>query len=351
MSVGMFSSFRDAMRRQHVSFAARTEMMKARLRSNSLGAEEDPALRYEEYTCFYLCGDCGHLEQEDMACSVCGGGCIDLRNSPATRYLQDAEETERRETPALVVFLSRLLSLGIFVGLSWSWLFAMELGIFPLWKTLFLAPFLLQVVGFTFLFVLIVGASPVFLIPGVSLFLAKEARKPMSRVYHKLRAMWSKERPRRWFGAMQGDVEAQASSLFQGRAHTEEPLLSPLTRRPCLAYRVEAFLRDPLSTKEQVWMLDEKKSCSFEVGGHVIDGEKVVPCLETKEIQWKDSPLSEEELHIFLRQRGLFWEDGDYLLREAIIPVHTAISVRQLSLSSEEDAQRRSVPFWALSSL
>lgn len=298
MGVGSFGSFLDAARSTPRAPRGRTEMLRARILASRPDANTQPL--YEDFACFHWCEECHHLLEDSNPCVHCGSThLVDLRDFSAARFLQEAETVERRTVSSGVRWLARLYGFSLYVGMTCLW--------FRMWDfpgAMVLDFFGVSGGGLTFLTTLgvlfLMVFSPFFVLPGLAMFLGKQARIPIARFFSR----WTFPTPLR-----RRLVDAP---FVQGLSPSPTPTTSsPLTGRAVCGWRWQVFLRDPMATSRKVLVLDEqwRLTNSPDLQGH---------WLEMKSLDEEDFVLSEAERQQFLRKRGIFWDDGEFVWKESV---------------------------------
>ncbi len=290
----------------------RREALRGRMRERAQQEGHAIARRPRaDFECFHLCADCGYLDHpEESACPACDGEWLDLGSHGTADALRQEEEARRREAPrrfkiivaALLAPLvaTPLLFAGAMEGLH-AWVPALPGNSGDL-KT------------FTFgAFFLLLLAAPalyqVLLRPVTWWLLRREGRKPYR---------WRLPLP-------VPAAEAVPSDTVSGPLAVDgEPLVSPVSGRPCVAYQLCVRFDTPRDFRPPEWVLQETHAANCRLGEHVFEGRHLLLSAPLEEIEVPD----DEALGQLLRARGLFKNDGDFEVFEAIVAPGAQVEAR-----------------------
>lgn len=277
-----------AIARQMEARAALSRMRARRVSGHVMKSYEGP--RRSSFECFQLCGHCNYLSKTaDADCASCGQReWIDLQHIDTSESLREYEEKRRMEPARLYKFISWVLAVATFALLTW-WIGSWTSPPIPVLPALMLALFAALGIGF---------ALP----------------RPVSV----LLLRWTPSPPRRWrlpLGLTQSRPEESLSIRL--KAAKDERLFAPFSQRPCLAYRLAVRFDTPGDARPPEWVLHEADCVALQLDGQTVEGSRVLPELELE--AQAETPLSDEELSVLLRRRGLFAADGEYLFFEAIV--------------------------------
>lgn len=332
MGAGSFGAFMDAASSMPGLGAGAGNRVLSRLRIGAMGAESSQYL--EDFSCYALCEECRHLSHAKDTCPHCGHvGLIDLTNSVYARTLQETEEQSRHSVPIGI----RMMSWGIvgllYVVLSAVWGTGLTL-IIDNFKVLG-QPGLAGSLQSAFWLGLFLLTSPIALVPGLALYWGKASRKPITRWYTKWKDHFVPPTPARWIGPVAPHLApaSQKESHVGVATPTGTLLHSPLTQQPCVAYAMTVHIKDPTASVESVLMLDERHASSLLWDGQLIDGKTLQPVLKLRHVE--QDRINPHYLHQFLRKRGIFWEDGELELREAILPPYSMCTLSRHSATHE----------------
>ena len=246
-----------------------------------------------DFPCYVLCTSCRNVQPEaPEKCPGCGSSAwLELDLVEMTRQLREAEEFEEDDPLPWAKWLGRGLVLGVAaltVGLAvWFGLFDEILASYPL----------------------VFGVPLVFGI-GVFAFWAGSAAGPgIATLIHE--SLGGRQLLLRW-AIPTGHVDGPLA----GKVETDEPLTSPLSRQPCAVWLLTAHLRAP-GDRRYRQVLVEYRSAPLRIGDRSFRRDTFA--LEAR----PRTPvgLSDADQVRVLRERGLQWSDGDFLIREAVLPV------------------------------
>jgi hypothetical protein len=293
----------------------RRARVRPRLRSGEGGQDE------LEYACFFVCGSCGLLADPPAtdafrdeasarprlpACGHCGAEAwLDLRNVNNAQALRETEERLRHDPPASVRTRVGAASgaAGVAAGgaaaLALQVLFAPALG--PL-----------AVVAATTAGLAALAARA---IAGNSLSRMLLTREPVG--------------PARWRRALPlVDTESPIVDRRSGPARSSaEPLIAPISGRPCLAYEVGVVFDAEGDAYPPMWILREERSRAIEIGGEMLPADGAALDLPLHSVGAQAQAKPEAELATFLRKRGLFHTDGSFEFFEAVLPEGTTCQI------------------------
>lgn len=248
----------------------------------------------ESFPCQHVCGECGWLaDLADASCPACESSAwIDLSHITTAETLREHE----RDNPTLSRSQRRWLNLGTGTSLL-TWAGACGALVFA---------------G------LPLGAGVALAACGVmaALPLRKAVIENLAnRVRETLAARRRLALP---------PAEAVTGQL-RGYATPEATLRSPLGDVPCLAWRVRAVLRN---SDHDGLMIDDSRSAAFEVANHAIETDSVElaeagSSVELHELEGE----ARERAARFLRARGCFSHEGEWLLEERVIPLGVPVRV------------------------
>lgn len=278
--------------------------------------ERDPR-DYVDFACYRLCMECGYLGDPLVSdpnrahqgsfgighsCPACGQPALtDLAHTPTVLALC---EVDAHDAPAQASWLSRLGSRAI--------------GTLAVVASV-------SLVGF-FLYTL---ASQ----RGVDLFyflLWSGALMPLlatARVVQKQMAERSKAKqlPARWRLAAPGQRSLRGPAT-RGQLGCEQPMLAPLSRRPCAAYEIGVRSDDDPDGELGTWLLLEQRCGALKVAGWQLRPDNVE--FRLRRTRFVPEQQHQEVLRRFLRQRGLNPND-ELVVFETIVEVAAACEVRQ----------------------
>ena len=284
-------------------YAARRARVPARLRH--VGRTADIP---SQHPCASLCSACGYLRQPSIdggyrvaadeapsgGCPACGGdGWVDLRSEDVLIALSENESFAMAQTV-----------------LGWA----------------------MQSAG-----VLLLGTAVVFLASMLALlFLSTGALLPaglttiatvltavalLRRLYELGRPPRPRPLPMRWRYALPSPAPPQVDGdpvWLQG-----DPILAPLSGRPCLAYDVGIRIDDDARAPLGRWLLVEQGSASLLTPNATLPEGHVWLELRERTLHRPESPEDEERLHRFLRERG--FNSPDLFVFETIVEPHAAV--------------------------
>jgi hypothetical protein len=249
----------------------------------------------ESFPCQYLCGKCGWLaDLDDDPCPGCGRVMwIDLSHITTAEALRAHE----RANPPLAIRHERLMNVGLAaLFLAWS-----AIGI-----------------ALTALVIPVLGGLAAVITGGL---LVQNLREQLvDALSHRAKARLPARRrlPLPPAVGVVGNIRGQATS--------ESVLRSPIGDLPCLAWRVRAALRD-LSSDGGL-TIDDSRSAAFELAGHRFeaDGVELPEAGEFVELSKLDADARDRVVR-FLRARGCFSHEGDWVLEERCIPLARPVVV------------------------
>ena len=109
------------------------------------------------------------------------------------------------------------------------------------------------------------------------------------------------------------------------------PLLAPFTGRGCAAWQIAVLFDAAGDARPPQWVLDETGSAPLEVDGVPTGPDRAALRAPLALVSPEDLSLDEQGLVRFLRQRGVFLFDGDFVLFEASLPVGAEARVGRAS--------------------
>ncbi|MCP4679050.1 MAG: hypothetical protein GY854_26885 [Deltaproteobacteria bacterium] len=254
--------------------------------------EEDFGARIQRvnFTCFYLCGDCGYLaDKPAVACPSCGEkNWLDLRDVEIAEMVQENETTARMRIPKVVdgilislFFVIAFFTLIIFQDPDWSY----------------------DMSGWFLIIGEAVIAVPVFLF----------FRRHLAKLHYR---MFSR-RPVRWRMPSLASTGGKPDRCISGKAKCGELLKAPFSGEPCIAYKASVLFDSHGDARPPEWVLAEVTAVDFEIEGSPVLGERVMVDVKLEPVL--ASATTSSELEQFLRARGLFLEDGEFTFFEALV--------------------------------
>ncbi len=283
---------------RHVSGIMRRRRARAKGR---LGVDYEPEVA--EWLCGFLCSECDYLvppqeEEPTEACPCCRSTTwIDLSIEPLAHRIRDMEAEERMKPPpkarrnvygtAAAVVVIMTVAAGATGGA--------------------VAGFITLVAG-----AMVGTLAGVVAVRPVSLLMLQ--RQPRS--------------PHRWHLPYPlPPVEAtpvKAASGVKAEA-VGELVRAPISGRECIAYEVCVLFDTPGDYRPPEWVIQEQG------GGDLRLGELEVAAGE----YYLESPVEEveaadvEAVKRFLRERGLFWPDGEYHYYEALLEPGDVVNIAE----------------------
>lgn len=248
----------------------------------------------ESFDCMFLCDACGYLCDTDPPCPSCGRTeWIDLDYWGLAEALRAREEDERRHPPADITWRVRLTSIA--AGLLFGVLCSAGLELSGL-------------LAFDWPALLGLGAGGAAMTHGLGR--RQIAWGMLARQV---------QRPTRWRLPLPLPApDAGAGERLVGHVEPRGPLLqAPFSGRPCVGYQIAVMFDAPNDAWPPLWVLDEMRSCAFEVQGRAIAADRVSLVGPIEHIIRPF--MTETERQRFLRVRGLFLADGQFDLFESII--------------------------------
>lgn len=250
----------------------------------------------ESFACQFVCAECGWLaDSAKLPCPGCTSEAwIDLGHTTTAAMLREHETS----TPVLDKRRRRL------VNASLAAVFAVSVGL-----GLALSSITLPVIG-----------SVASLMTGVTL--VRSLRQPFAQA---LEARPDQLQPVRRRLAL-----PPASGLVgrvSGVAVPESSLRTPLGNQPCLAWRVCARLIEADSEGERL-LIDDTRSVAFELGGQRFETDGVGVEGEVQRTRLLDlEPEVRERAARFLRERGCFSHEGEWVLEEQWVAASEPVEV------------------------
>lgn len=257
----------------------------------------------EAFPCQFVCSECGWLADAELpACPACGHeGWIDLGHINTAEALREAEQRD----PMLDTGKERVVAVAL-ATLFAGWVGA---GV-----TLSLAT--LPVIG-----------SLTALITGTMLI--RRVRQPLRAALHRLGV--TGELPARRRLALP-PAEGGLVGRFRGQVLPETTLRSPVEERPCLAWRVRAWLR--ADGREEL-VIDDSRSAAFELEGRRVEADGVELDVAGERVKVAElEPEARERVNRFLRERGCFSHEGEWVIEELCVAVE-----RPVELEGRGDSQ------------
>lgn len=270
------------------------------LRGIKPGKVTTEEVEWESFPCFYLCMNCGYLGDKNQSESTCPGCDLqkwtDLRNIGIAEQIREMENRERQLVPAKVKKQSGLISslLSILVGGVVAWLSYSA--------------------GLSIEYMIVYGAAAFIVTFVLSWFVSN---------YLFTMSYFSKRRrfPSRWrLPVPLPAKDAIPSQTLKGPVKAQGELLkSPISGRDCVGYEVSVLFDVAGDKRPPMWVLEEERTVPFQIGGEVIEADRVTLELPPTMVGDEENLEQEKKIGLFLRQRGLFVSEGFYKVFEAII--------------------------------
>ena len=296
---------RDERRRER-AWQGRRKKSRARSLAKLRGRAAAPeGISREEFPCEFLCSECGYLMREVAPhCPSCkSDGVWDLANTELAARLRELEEQSRSDIPIEVK--------------AGSWAFS---GIAGIGAAIGAAILLDPLVGLLALIAVPVGL-------GVSI------PRGTALVWKRLRG---RVLPSRW--RLPGGPDAGSASgpvAASGTVCAAETLVSPISKTPCVAWRVVVDFDAPGDARPQELVVDECEGGALRVDGQTAAADSYV--LEATSARIPDDY---EPARHYLRTRGLFGNDGHFQIYEAVLREGEFVEL----CASEPPLIRRPVP-------
>lgn len=260
-------------------------------------AESDP--EREAFDCYAVCTSCRYIDPEgDDLCRSCGKDeWLDLQLVEMTRILRESEDYTDEQPGKAAISMSWLA-----VGGAYLMLFVggIATGFF---RDVFAER----------------GAWPIFLLPvlfgvgGFALWLGIALQPMIARMFHH---MGGHPDPLLRWAIPSVDIGEPVA----GTIELDEALVAPLTGRPCAAWCLTADLREP-GGRNPTPVLVEHRSAPMTIG----DRSFAADTFAVERIPKAFPKVPRETQMKVVRQRGLLWSDGDFTLKEAIIPLGSEV--------------------------
>ena len=298
----------NSMRRQQGSKRVRVPRKKLA----ALEGREEVAEMRESFDCFFSCGNCGFLQWAEgagdeakrtigAACPACGANAwVDLGHLDSANALRDAEAHDRMTPfPWMERRAKLLVTLGSLAGGALSVLaFAATVSDFN------------DVVPFSvFLGMATAGALRMGVYPAVKyrLFEMMDRR--------------AGTHPARWRIPIPiVATNSPRSDEVQGEVRAEGPLLrTPVTDRECIAYEISILFDVQGDARGPRWVLEEEASTGFSIGGRSVDAGTATLEIPLEAVDLKPGEEHRKACARFLRERGLFFADGEFEFFESVV--------------------------------
>lgn len=303
MSGGSFMAVWDAVQCQ--KYMVREMMARRALRvqvrpTEGMVAARDAEPAFESFECLHLCVQCGYLDETgERPCPGCGRQAwVDLRVIPEAEVYRQMERRARQEIPPAIARSGVRLAVaaGVVIGAAILVVGGVALGRSAIWgyATAALSFGVLTAVGGWFLF------------PRL-LTWARLRRRPTF--------------PSRWHLPLPlPDARAHPTETLRGAVEPRGPLLqAPISGTPCVAYEVTVVFDTPGDKRPPMWVLEEERSAPFALQGLEVAANGVTLALKAHLAAREDVSVTDQHVVRFLRKRGLFASEGDYLLYEALV--------------------------------
>jgi hypothetical protein len=123
-------------------------------------------------------------------------------------------------------------------------------------------------------------------------------------------------------------AKGEKTRTLRGKGvHLDDPIKAPLTGRMCLAYKISVLFDAPRDARPPQWVLMESWGNSFRVGDTQIEGNRIHLETPLGHVSAEEHRQAGLDLPRFLRERGLFFNDGSFDFFEAIVTENDEIEV------------------------
>ena len=258
--------------------------------------------------CFFLCARCGYLAQSSASqCAHCHGDeWLDLNDVTISETLRSEEEHARRKVPFSAKLLSASVHLVIFVAVT----IALPLLIPQMrdgWiETIYNYP----AIGWYWV------VFPTMML-GSYFFSTRHVAKMLRR--------FTKVRPIRWYLPVDIRSRSDMAKLphhdVTGHCQGDELLTAPFSGVPCLGYKVSVLFDVHQDARPPEWVVEESRSAPCTVAGETVDTDKLVFHI-SGHLMNTASEENQNKVKLYLRQRGLYLEDGEFWFYESVLRSH-----------------------------
>ena len=296
---------RDERRRQRAWQDRRTKSRSRSLAKHRTRKGAPAAAPREAFACEYLCSECGYLmrEQEPHCPSCKSDGVWDLGNTELAVRLRELEEQSRSNIPIEVRAGSYAFSGVAGVGAA---------------------------IGAAVLLDPLAGLLALIAVP---VGLAVSIPRGTALLWKRLRGRVLPSRWRLPGGPAAGSATGPA--LATGTVCAAETLVSPISKSPCVAWRVVVNFDAPGDAAPRELVVDECEGGAFSVDGQTVEANSYV--LDSSSARILDQY---EPARHYLRTRGLFGADGEFHIFESVLREGEFIEL----CGSEPPLVRRPVP-------
>lgn len=94
---------------------------------------------------------------------------------------------------------------------------------------------------------------------------------------------------------------------------------APVSGRECLGYEVTVLFDAPNDLRPPMWVLEEERTVHFTLAGEHAAPDGVTLDLPAQEVANEATGFGNQQVAEFLRKRGLFASEGEYIVFEALI--------------------------------
>ncbi|MBN2526706.1 MAG: hypothetical protein JXR76_09950 [Deltaproteobacteria bacterium] len=291
----------------------RRAYVQAHRKMNMVRGEQEHPNHHGEHriqNCFHTCGQCGYLSVSSADnCAGCGASqWLDLNDVTVSETLRSNEENTRKNVPANAKALSfgvhatvyAAVAIGIPLVINWP---NMNI-LWHSWELLWVA-------------------SP-------ALFLFIGSYLLTTRRFAKLLGKFKKVRPIRWYLPVdfrrRRDIKTSPQNDILGHCQGDEMRQSPFSVQPCLGYKVSVLFDVHGDARPPEWVLEESRNAPMTINQQFIAKDKLVFQVTGTLVDASSSVL-EQKCKQFLRQRGLFLEDGDFWFYEAVLKPEDLVTI------------------------
>lgn len=250
----------------------------------------------EEFSCFHLCGDCHFLCDHTRACPACGSETVlDLKQKTVGNMVREMEDERRNKVSPKAMWIATALAVTNFFVV---WLIAGEI------ISWFWPPIAIFTLGLL-LGIVALATTRVFLPRWLSWLFERSKQKGPSR--------WRQALPR-------PTVDTAIAAQDEGPCQSAGELIqAPLSGRKCLAYRIGVLFDRAGDAVPPEWVLDEQATADISVGVHRLKASGYTLLRPLTPVAADDLAMDETAMSRFLRERGLFLSDGEFVFFESIV--------------------------------
>ncbi|MBN2802301.1 MAG: hypothetical protein JXR91_04315 [Deltaproteobacteria bacterium] len=244
----------------------------------------------EPFQCYYYCENCGYLSESNQnKCPYCKQLIwVNLANDAMGTALHDVEKSTRntvnKKIHILVIPIYLLTIYGVYF--TTAYFSAIEGGIVT-----------------AFIMATALGVS------------YNTTIKWWSFLFEKFNYKW----PLRWrFPLLNSNCHSNLNKTNDAEIDGEETLISPFTGTKCLGYKAMVLFDIEGDARPPEWVLAEVVCNDININGSKFSGAKIMLDMEVKHIDI-ETVQPQFDFKTYLRQRGLFLYDGNFIPFETVI--------------------------------